>query len=210
MVIAGAGGHAVEVLHIFDQLNALANLHFFDNTNSEEKLLFDRFRIIFAEHELEKTFKNDNRFVLGIGTPHEREKLALLLQEWGGALTSAISPTSNIGRFDVSLEAGLNIMSNVVISNRVKVGEGTLLNTACSIHHDVTVGKYCEVCPGARLLGHCKLGDFSFIGSGAIVLPGISIGNNCVVGAGAVVTKSVPDRRKVCGVPAREALRIDP
>lgn len=41
------------------------------------------------------------------------------------------------------------------------------------------------------------------IGSGAVILCGVTIGEEAVVGAGAVVTKDVPPRTVVAGVPAR-------
>ncbi len=42
-----------------------------------------------------------------------------------------------------------------------------------------------------------------YVGTGAIILPGVTIGQYSVVGAGAVVTRSVPPRVTVAGVPAR-------
>jgi sugar O-acyltransferase (sialic acid O-acetyltransferase NeuD family) len=203
MIIAGAGGHAVEILHIFDQLGQLGDLVFFDNTLKEEKKLFDRFRVICFEEVLNEQFIIDPRFVLGLGNPKYRQQLAVLLKSRGGVLASIVSPTASIGSFDVTLSPGLNIMTNVVIYNRVNIGEGTLLNTGCSIHHDVCIGDYCEICPGARILGGASVGDFSFIGTGAMVLPGITIGDDCVIGAGSVVNKNVNDGEKVVGVPAR-------
>lgn len=44
--------------------------------------------------------------------------------------------------------------------------------------------------------------DFVFIGPRSIILPGVTIGRGAVVAAGAVVTKSVPSRAIVGGVPA--------
>jgi acetyltransferase-like isoleucine patch superfamily enzyme len=47
------------------------------------------------------------------------------------------------------------------------------------------------------------------VGGGVVLLPGIEIGEDAFVGAGAVVTKDVPPRTVVVGVPAR-ALRAVP
>jgi acetyltransferase-like isoleucine patch superfamily enzyme len=41
------------------------------------------------------------------------------------------------------------------------------------------------------------------VGAGAILRPGIVVGEDAFVGAGAVVTRDVPERTIVIGVPAR-------
>ena len=48
-----------------------------------------------------------------------------------------------------------------------------------------------------------EIGDYVFIGPRAIILPGVKIGQGAVVAAGAVVTKDVPERAIVGGVPAK-------
>jgi len=48
-----------------------------------------------------------------------------------------------------------------------------------------------------------SIGDYVFIGPRAIILPGVSIGRGAVVAAGAVVTKDVPERAIVAGIPAK-------
>lgn len=48
-----------------------------------------------------------------------------------------------------------------------------------------------------------EIGDFCFIGARAIVLPGVKIGRGAIIAAGAVVTKDVPEKAIVAGVPAK-------
>ena len=59
--------------------------------------------------------------------------------------------------------------------------------------------------PGVRTL--VRIGAGSWIGSAAVVMA--DVGRDSVVGAGAVVTKPVPDRVVVAGVPARVVSRRD-
>ena len=48
-----------------------------------------------------------------------------------------------------------------------------------------------------------EIGDYVFIGPRAIILPGVKVGRGAVVAAGAVVTKDVPEKTIVAGIPAK-------
>jgi maltose O-acetyltransferase len=49
----------------------------------------------------------------------------------------------------------------------------------------------------------------AFIGAHALILPGVHVGAEAFVAAGAVVTRDVPARMLVAGVPARAIRRVD-
>jgi len=48
------------------------------------------------------------------------------------------------------------------------------------------------------------ISDDVWIGAGAVILGNVCIGEGAVIGAGAVVTRNVPSRALVVGVPARQ------
>lgn len=48
-----------------------------------------------------------------------------------------------------------------------------------------------------------RIGRGAWIAAGAMVLQGVTVGDDAVVAAGAVVTKDVPPRTLVAGIPAR-------
>lgn len=54
-----------------------------------------------------------------------------------------------------------------------------------------------------------KFENDCWIGTGAIILPGVTIGESSIVGAGAVVTKDVPAKTIVAGVPAKIVKSLD-
>ena len=53
------------------------------------------------------------------------------------------------------------------------------------------------------LYGEVTIERNAYIGAGAIILPGVTIGDYSIVAAGAVVTRDVPPRTVVAGVPAK-------
>lgn len=202
----GSGGHAKEVLEVLLQNRYSKPIAFFNNVSPLEQIpnLFKHYTIIRQTESLKEWFlKQSPDFVLGIGGIEKRKMLWELALSCGGEPVNLIANNSSIGSVDVNTNPGLNVMQFVFVSNSVSIGKSALLNTRCNIHHDVEIGDFCEIGPGALLLGNCKIGNHSFIGAGAIILPGISIGNDCTIGAGAVVTKNIEKNLTVKGNPGR-------
>lgn len=204
MLIAGAGGHAKEVLGIFSELNQDEDIVFFDDYPANSaKTIFNKFTIIKTEEAVRKVFFKNNKFVIGVGNPKLREQIAIKLQNYGGELCSIISPKANIGKYFNDLNNGLNIFTSATLTQNIKIGEGCLIHINVTIHHDCVIGKYCEISPNCNLLGKVIIGNYCSIGAGAIILPGVQIGNNVIVGAGSVVTKNIADNRTIKGIPAK-------
>lgn len=212
MIIIGAKGFAVEVLEIYNQLNALENIVFFDDiTKDLEDTIYHRFKIIKSLKDAECYMKSvDASFTLGIGDPKLRKGIANTFMGLGGELVSSISPKANIGAFGNTIGKGSNIMTGVIITNNVSIGEGCLINLNCTIGHDSILEDYVELSPDVNISGRCKIGAFTSIGTGAVVIPDIVVGKNCVIAAGAVVTKDIPDNCMVAGIPAVIKKALEP
>jgi acetyltransferase-like isoleucine patch superfamily enzyme len=80
-----------------------------------------------------------------------------------------------------------------VIEDDVFVGPGVLTT------NDSTMARHDEQYPvvGCTLRRACR------VGGAAVLVPGVEIGEEAFVAAGAVVTKDVPARAVVIGIPAR-------
>ena len=205
MVIIGAKGFAREVLEILHQKQQVDNLAFYDDVNKDiSGKLYNKFPVLKNELELINFLKkNGNEFTLGLGRPFLRYQLYKKIINLGGKFTSTISPKAIIGNYGNTIEEGVNIMSNVVITNDVKINKGVLINLSTTIGHNCVIEDFVEISPNVNISGNCIISKFSFIGTSATILPGITIGNNAIVGAGAVVTKNVPDNEVWIGNPAR-------
>jgi sugar O-acyltransferase (sialic acid O-acetyltransferase NeuD family) len=206
MLLAGAGGHSIELLGILLYNEFKGKIYFFDDSASASNLSsFEGYPLINSIDKAGQLLEKDPDFILAVGKPVHRKTLDKKLTDAGGKLQSLISKKASIGNHKVQLEQGLNVMTGAVITNRIKIGRGTLVHIHCSVHHDVIIGDYCELSPGCRILGRVRIGTGVSIGAGAVVLPGIAIGDDAVIGAGAVVTKDVSGGTTVFGVPARAA-----
>jgi sugar O-acyltransferase (sialic acid O-acetyltransferase NeuD family) len=205
MLIIGAKGFATEVLDVFHQKKMLNNLAFYDDITMEiGNLLYNTYPILKTENSVIAYFeKHGYDFVIGIGNPILRNKMALKFTRIGGVLKSAISPKATIGSHEVSIGDGVVILSGVNISNNVSIGKGGLIYFNSNITHDAKIGDFVEISPSVNILGRVSVGSFTQLGSNSTILPNIQIGKNVIIGAGSIVTKNIPDNSVAFGVPAR-------
>jgi len=126
-----------------------------------------------------------------------------------------------------NLETGHNILirENTRIGSNVRIGTGTIIDGGveigdnvniqssvyippkCVIEDDVFIGpRACltnDKYPPSRRLEGVVVKRGAVIGANCTLISGVVIGEGAVVAAGAVVTKSVPPRTVVAGVPAK-------
>jgi acetyltransferase-like isoleucine patch superfamily enzyme len=120
-------------------------------------------------------------------------------------------------REDVEVGKFTIVGRGVAIENNTRVGNYVKLETNSYITAHSIVEDRCFIAPGVttsndNFLGrteerfkhtkgpHIRKG--ARVGANATLLPGITLGEDAVVGAGSVVTKDVPPRKTVAGVPA--------
>jgi acetyltransferase-like isoleucine patch superfamily enzyme len=117
---------------------------------------------------------------------------------------------ARIGR-DAAVGRGSAVDNDVVIGERVRIQTGCYLTAFSAVEDDVFVGPgvftYNDNTMGRHAKGIALSGAVlrraSRIGGGARILPGVEVGEEAFVAAGSVVTRNVPARTLVMGVPAR-------
>ena len=105
--------------------------------------------------------------------------------------------------------------TNTVIDGNVTIGDFVKIESACYIPTHVTIGTRVFIGPGTTLTNDRYplklrddykpegpvLEDGVTLGGGVTVCPGVRIGADSFVAAGSVVTKDVPPKSLVIGVP---------
>jgi acetyltransferase-like isoleucine patch superfamily enzyme len=100
----------------------------------------------------------------------------------------------------------INAWQDVDIGRHVMVGDRVFIGDADHNYQDTTTP---IILQGDCFKGPVRLEEGCWIGAGAVILPNVTVGANAIVGANAVVTRDVPARSIVGGVPARLIKRLD-
>lgn len=82
---------------------------------------------------------------------------------------------------------------NIVVNRRCRIG------TNVNLSHGITLG----IANRGSKAGTPEVGDRVYIGPGAVIFGAIRIGDEAAIGANSVVTKDVPDRSVVVGIPGK-------
>ena len=116
---------------------------------------------------------------------------------------------SQVARFftGVEIHPGAKIGKNLFIDHGmgVVIGETSEIGDNVTIYHNVTLG---GIAPSINandqrnVKRHPTLEDNVVVGSGAQILGPVVIGKNSLIGANAVVTKNVPEKSIMVGIPA--------
>ncbi|WP_062516442.1 DapH/DapD/GlmU-related protein [Demequina gelatinilytica] len=83
----------------------------------------------------------------------------------------------------------------------VRIGDGSLIGhnaVIATLNHALDPDRRGDMEPAPVVIGRRV-----WLGSNVTIVPGVTIGDDAVVAAGAVVTRDVPTRSVVAGVPAR-------
>ena len=105
---------------------------------------------------------------------------------------------------DVSIAAGARIQSNCYLAAHAVVEDDVFLGPAVVTTNDDTIGRSGA---GEPLRGP-TIRRGARVGAGVVLTPGVEIGEEAFVAAGAVVTRDVPARAVVMGVPARKVREV--
>jgi acetyltransferase-like isoleucine patch superfamily enzyme len=100
---------------------------------------------------------------------------------------------------DVRVGARVRVQTDVYLTAFSEIDDDVFVGPGACTTNDDTMSRHGPeyALRGARLRRACR------IGGGAVLCPGVEVGEEAFVAAGSVVTKDVPPRAVVMGVPAR-------
>jgi len=144
--------------------------------------------------------------IRSLTTIYERTKLGDRVQTGHNVL---IREEVKVGN-DVIVGSGTIIDGYVTIGSNVRIESGVYLPPQTVVEDNVFLGPKATVTndkyPASKRLVGVVIRRNAVIGANVTLIAGVEIGENSVVAAGAVVTKDVPEKTVVAGVPAKPVM----
>lgn len=164
---------------------------------------------VYPEEKVGELREAGYTFSIGIGDNALRKKIRDRFPTLPYA--TLIHPAATFGRHQkevVEKSAGTVVAAGVRFTNNIRVGDFGCFNLNCTVSHDVVLGDFVQLAPGAGLSGNVIVEEGVWVGAGAVVIQGRPeqkrrLGAYAVIGAGAVVTRDVGPGETVKGVPAK-------
>ena len=204
LVILGSGGHAKVIVEIFEEAAAFDIVGY--TSLSSPAPLF-HYPYLGTDDDLPAVLATGITHAFpAIGNNRIRHRMVAQLQALGFVLPNAISRHAVVSP-RTTLGAAIAIMPGAIVNVDSCIGDGAILNTACSVDHDARIGACAHIAPGAHIAGNVTVGEGAFLAVGSCSVPGIDIGAWATVGAGGVVIRDVEPNSVVIGVPANKRLR---
>ncbi|MGL5888337.1 MAG: acetyltransferase [Bacteroidia bacterium] len=205
--IVGAGGFGREVLCCLldrDQIPAgragEAAVFMVDDAHYSADEIMGVSVIPFSKFDAEKY-----DVVIAIGDPAARKQMKERLPE-NTSYTTIIHPSVVMSEW-VKVGEGSVITAGTILTCNIVLGAHTHLNLQTTIGHDCNLGDYFTTAPGAKISGNCQTGICVYIGTNASLRQGVKICDHVTIGMGGVVLRAIEEPGVYTGVPVQRIVK---
>lgn len=203
IVIIGAGGFGREVVWLIEDINKVNKewnlLGFVDDNESIQGKDVNGYKVV-GNIEWLKT--QEIYVVNAIGDPIIKKKVQGKLDGSKNYYPVLMHP-SVISSDKVKIGEGSIICAGNIITVDIEIGKHVIINLDCTIGHDAKIDDYSTILPSVNVSGNVHIEQCVSVGTGSAVIQGVKIGENTIVGAGAVVVKDLPANCTAVGSPAK-------
>ena len=206
LIIIGASGFGREIAWLAERVNKEKPqweiLGFLDDNEALKDQIVGGYPVLGGVADAVKY--PEAYYVCAIGSARVREKIITKLGELLAEphYATLIDPTVQMSD-RVEIGEGSMICAGNIITVDITLGKHTIINLDCTVGHDAVVGDFVTFYPSVNLSGITTVGACTELGTGSHIIQGIHIGSHSVIGAGAVVVKDIPDKCTAVGAPAK-------
>ena len=201
IVVWGGGGHGHVVVDLLRAVGGWDLVGILDNLNPQGARIMG-VPVLGDADQLPRLRKQGVAHVaVAIGESGARERMLAQAVALGFQMPTLIHPACVVSPA-AAIGPACVLCAGAIVGPQAVLGAGVIVNTRASVDHDVRLGDFAHVAPGATVCGFVTVGRGTWIGAGAVVRDHLAIGDRVMVGAGALVLKNVPDGLTVYGNPA--------
>ncbi len=202
LIIIGASGFGREVAWLVERINAVSstwNLFGFIDDNPEMSGKEVGGYPVLGSCDASDDYK-DAYYVCAIGSSKVRKKV---IQKLGQVKYATLIDPSVLISERVSLGEGTIVCAHTIITVDISIGKHVIINLDCTVGHDAVLHDYVTLYPSVNVSGITDIGECSEMGTGSQIIQMKKIGANSIVGAGSVVVKDIPEMCTAVGTPAK-------
>lgn len=202
--ILGAGGFGREVLCCLIDGIATTNLKIEDIALfMVSDVHFEKRRIMGVDVIPQSKFNPAlYNVVVAIGDPSSRRRVVASLPSQT-TYTTIIHPSAVISEW-VKIGEGSIVTAGTILTCNINIGKHAHLNLHTTIGHDCIMGDFFTTAPAANISGNCHFGDCVYFGTNSAVRQGVKICDNVTIGMGGVVVKDITEGGVYIGNPLKK------
>lgn len=206
LIIIGASGFGREVSWLVERINQAQPqwdiLGFLDDNEELMDQIAGGYKVLGCVEDVVKY--PDAHFVCAIGSARIREMIISRINKIipNVKYATLIDPTVQMSN-RVEIGEGSMICAGNIITVDIKIGKHIIMNLDCTVGHDAVIHDFVTLYPSVNLSGITTVGECTELGTGTHIIQGVNIGSHTIVGAGAVVIKDLPDKCTAVGAPAK-------
>lgn len=206
LCIIGAGGFGREVAWLVERINAVKPtwnlLGFIDDNKSKHGSYEDGYPVLGDCNFLGKQ-SHEVWVVCAIGTAKVRKTVIEKCHSCLNVQFATLIDPSVLISERVKIGTGTIICAGTVITVDISIGNHVIINLDCTLGHDDIIHDFVTIYPSVNVSGMVEIGECTELGTGTQIIQGKKVGNESIVGAGAVVVKDIPDKCTAVGSPAK-------
>ena len=189
LILIGSGGHYNSCIEIINENKEFQVVGIIDNDKKKFLQIFENNKVIGTDDDLEKIFIEAKFAFICIGFIKNvkiRKNFFKKLTQIGYKIPYFIAKNSIVSE-NVKISEGSIIHKNVFINKNVFIGKNSIINSGSIIEHDVKIGSNVHIAPGSIVNGNCIIHDDCFIGSGAIMINNVTLKKGTFIKAGSII-----------------------
>lgn len=205
LYIIGAGGFGREVAWLVERINAIVPTWdlkgFIDDNTAIHGTMQDDYQVVgdcgYLINSPQEVYA-----VCAVGSAKVRKKIIEKLSGYSNIKFATLVDPSVLCSNRVTIGEGSIICAGTIITVDVSIGKHVIINLDCTIGHDDIIHDFVTIYPSVNVSGDVEVGECSEMGTGMQIIQEKNIGEESIIGAGAVVVKDINMPGTYVGMPA--------